>query len=92
MKAREGVVRTSSRVASFPPTVAPTEQSYFQSGAVAFVNVKGGSKIQSAPVQQSAGVMVSVQDTDGTAQSGIKVYAFDGTTYKNISGTTDANG
>ena len=37
-------------------------------------------------------VLVSVQSTDGTPMSGLAVYAFDGTTYTNYSGTTDANG
>ena len=37
-------------------------------------------------------VLVSVQSTDGTPMSGLAVYAFDGTTYTNYSGTTDVNG
>ena len=37
-------------------------------------------------------VTVTVRDTDGQPQAGIAVYAFDGTTYKGISGKTDANG
>jgi RHS repeat-associated protein len=35
---------------------------------------------------------VTVQDTDGAMKSGIKVYAFNGTTYTNYSGTTNADG
>jgi uncharacterized repeat protein (TIGR01451 family) len=37
-------------------------------------------------------VLVTVQDTDGTPKAGLKVYAFDGTTYTNFSGTTDSQG
>jgi RHS repeat-associated protein len=45
-----------------------------------------------AVVTVTNGVLVTVQDTDGAAKAGIKVYAFNGTTYTNYSGTTDANG
>ncbi len=37
-------------------------------------------------------VLVSVTDSTGAPQAGLKVYAFDGTTYTNFSATTDANG
>ncbi len=37
-------------------------------------------------------VLVSVRDTDGAPKAGLKVYAFDGTTYTNFSATTDASG
>lgn len=37
-------------------------------------------------------VTISVRDSANVAQSGLSVYAFDGTTYMNVSGTTDASG
>ena len=37
-------------------------------------------------------VTVTVVDTDGTAQEGLSVYAFDGETYSNYSKVTDENG
>ena len=37
-------------------------------------------------------VLVSVLDTEGTPQEGLNVYAFDGTTYKNYTGMTNAEG
>jgi len=40
----------------------------------------------------TSSVQVTVQDTDGTAKAGLKIYAFNGTTYTNYSGTTDTNG
>ncbi|KAA3646532.1 MAG: hypothetical protein DWQ07_10000 [Chloroflexi bacterium] len=46
----------------------------------------------SAPALQSETVTVTVEDTDGTLQQGLSVYAFDATTYTGITGTTDANG
>jgi RHS repeat-associated protein len=45
-----------------------------------------------ASVTVTKPVTVTVRDTDGQPQAGIAVYAFDGTTYKSISGKTDANG
>jgi RHS repeat-associated protein len=38
------------------------------------------------------GVLVTVQDTAGTAKAGLKVYAFDGIRYTGVSRTTDVNG
>ncbi len=79
-------------------TAVPTEQSYFQSGGIALVSFKSPSKAvfngsqTDKRMAMDLPVTVTIQDTDGAAQSGIKVYAFDGTTYKNYSGTTDANG
>ncbi len=73
------------------PASTPTEQTFLQS-EIALVSFELPGKVQNALVQQSAGVTVTVQDTDGAAQLGIKVYAFDGVTYKNINGTTDTNG
>lgn len=46
----------------------------------------------SASLTVTKPLSVTVQDTDGAGKSGIKVYAFDGTTYTNYSGTTDASG
>ncbi len=37
-------------------------------------------------------VTITVQDTDGTAKSGLPVYAFTGTTYTGHKSTTDSNG
>ncbi|MDX9993330.1 MAG: carboxypeptidase regulatory-like domain-containing protein, partial [Anaerolineales bacterium] len=37
-------------------------------------------------------VLVSVTDSSGAPQAGLKVYAFNGSTYTNFSATTDANG
>jgi RHS repeat-associated protein len=37
-------------------------------------------------------VTITVQDTDGLAKEGLKVYAFNGTTYTGYNGTTDASG
>lgn len=38
------------------------------------------------------GVLVTVEDTDGTPKTGLKVYAYNGTTYTGFSATTNANG
>lgn len=46
----------------------------------------------SASVTVTNGVVVSVQNTDGTPQAGLKVYAFNGTTYTGYSATTNSNG
>ena len=35
---------------------------------------------------------VTVKDSDGSAKTGLNVYAFDGTTYKNFNAITDVNG
>lgn len=45
-----------------------------------------------ATITVSLPTVVTVKDSDGALQSGIKVYAFDGTTYTNFNATTDANG
>ena len=37
-------------------------------------------------------VTVTVLDSDGTAQAGLAVYAFDGSTYKNFTAVTDTSG
>jgi YD repeat-containing protein len=47
---------------------------------------------ETAAVTVTAPVTVSVADTDGTAQAGLSVYAFDGETYTNFSAETDENG
>lgn len=38
------------------------------------------------------GVLVTVEDTDGTPKAGLKVYAFNGTTYTGYNATTNTNG
>lgn len=45
-----------------------------------------------AAIQTTLRVTVTVQDTSGTAQSGLPVYVFDGTSYTGDQGTTDASG
>jgi len=45
-----------------------------------------------ASVTVTNGLLVIVQDTDGTAKEGLKVYAFNGSTYSGYSSTTDADG
>jgi YD repeat-containing protein len=45
-----------------------------------------------AAVTTTIPVVVAVQDTNGTPESGLRVYAFDGTTYTGYNKTTDANG
>jgi hypothetical protein len=45
-----------------------------------------------ALLDSEPGVVVAVADTDGIAQEGVPVYAFDGETYTGYSGTTDADG
>ncbi|MEI7848207.1 MAG: carboxypeptidase regulatory-like domain-containing protein, partial [Chloroflexota bacterium] len=45
-----------------------------------------------ASVTVTKPMIVTVKDTDGTLKSGLKVYAFDGATYTNYSGTTNASG
>jgi RHS repeat-associated protein len=58
----------------------------------------GTSNHCSLPGCESTGVVVTiplvvtVTDGGGTAMSGVKVYAFNGTTYTNFSGTTGASG
>jgi CSLREA domain-containing protein len=46
----------------------------------------------SAAVTVTNEVSVTVQDTDGLPQSGLRVYAFNGSTYTGHSGTTDESG
>ena len=46
----------------------------------------------SGAVTVTNGVLVTVQNTDGTPQSGLKVYAYNGSTYTGYSGTTSASG
>jgi len=45
-----------------------------------------------ASVTTTIPVVVTVLDTGGTPEVGLNVYAFDGTTYTNFSGKTDASG
>jgi uncharacterized protein GlcG (DUF336 family) len=45
-----------------------------------------------ASVTVTLPVTVTVLDTDGAPQPGLRVYAFDGATYSNYSATTDADG
>ncbi|HRJ57435.1 MAG TPA: carboxypeptidase regulatory-like domain-containing protein [Anaerolineales bacterium] len=45
-----------------------------------------------ASVTVTNGILVTVTDTDGAPKDGIKVYAFNGTTYTGYNATTDANG
>jgi len=46
----------------------------------------------SATVTVTHATVVTAADTDGTAKAGLKVYAFNDTTYTGYSGTTDASG
>ena len=61
----------------------------------------GGSKVMMVgffrnsayqPQAQSSNVVLSVSDTEGSPASGLNVYAFNGTTYSGVSGSSDANG
>lgn len=61
----------------------------FWSGAENHCTLPGCKTIQ---VVVTKPITVTVQDTDGAAQAGLKVYAFNGTTYTGYSGTTDASG
>ena len=45
-----------------------------------------------AAVTVTKSLTVTVKDTDGVIKAGLKVYAFNGSTYTNYSGTTDDNG
>ena len=47
---------------------------------------------EGASITLTKGIVVTVQDTSGVAKAGVKVYAFDGTTYTNFSATTEVNG
>jgi RHS repeat-associated protein len=47
---------------------------------------------EAVSITVSKQVSVSVQDTDGLAQEGLKVYAFDGPTYTGFNATTDSTG
>jgi len=46
----------------------------------------------SANIIMTKGILVTVQDTGGTVKAGLKVYAFNGTTYTGYTGVTDTNG
>jgi hypothetical protein len=46
----------------------------------------------SAQITVTSPVMVNVQDTEGTVKTGVKVYAFNGTTYTSYSAITNATG
>ncbi|MBI9050026.1 MAG: hypothetical protein JEZ00_11440, partial [Anaerolineaceae bacterium] len=50
------------------------------------------AKLRLAPLADDTGVSVTVLDTDGTAQSGLTVYAFDGTIYSGQSAVTNESG
>ena len=47
---------------------------------------------EAATVIVTIPLTVTVRDTDNSPKTGLKVYAFKGSTYANYSGTTDANG
>lgn len=61
----------------------------FWSGEVNHCTVPGCDAVQ---VEVTKPVIVTVSDTDGVPKAGLPVYVYDGTTYKSISGTTDAAG
>ena len=61
----------------------------FWSGATNTCTIPGCTQ---ASVTVTSSVQVTVQDTDGAPKAGLKVYAFNGTTYSGYSATTDANG
>jgi hypothetical protein len=61
----------------------------FWSGASNHCTVPGCTQ---AAVTVTLPVAITVLDTNGMAQSGLTVYAFDGTTYTGYSKTTNANG
>jgi RHS repeat-associated protein len=72
---------------TFTPTLTATATNTSTPTATATHTATPTQTVSASPI-----VSVSVLDTDGTAKSGIKVYVFNGTTYTNISGTTNANG
>jgi len=61
----------------------------FWSGTVNHCSLPGCS---SAQVTVTNGLLVSVSDTDGLPRPGLKVYAFNGSTYTGFNSTTNANG
>jgi RHS repeat-associated protein len=61
----------------------------FWSGASNHCDVPACS---SASVTVTNGLLVTVQDTEGAPKAGLKVYAFNGTTYTGFNSTTNANG
>ncbi len=61
----------------------------FWSGTVNHCTIPG---CESASVTVTVPVVVTVLDTDGTPQSGLTVYAFDGTTYTGYYKTTNVSG
>jgi len=61
----------------------------FWSGTVNHCSLPGCG---SAQVIVTNGLLVSVLDTDGLPRSGVKVYAFNGSTYTGFNSTTNANG
>jgi YD repeat-containing protein len=61
----------------------------FWSGSANHCDVPGCT---SANVTVTNGVLVTVTDTDGAPKAGLKVYAFNGTTYTSYNATTNTNG
>ncbi len=61
----------------------------FWSGTVNHCSLPGCSSVQ---VTVTNGLLVSVLDTDGLPRPGLKVYAFNGSTYTGFNSTTNANG
>ncbi len=61
----------------------------FWSGDVNHCTIAG---CESATVEVTLPVTITVLDTDAVPQEGLPVYVFDGTTYTGFNGTTDVNG
>ena len=72
------------------PTATATEVSML-SGHGLMALIYPESKLAS-PLLDPDLVTITVSDTDGTPQDGVKVYVFDGTSYTGVNGTTNANG
>lgn len=75
------------------PTVTATPEGSALTTGMGKALMRGlASNIWNSPEAQTSQVMVTVQDSDGAAAVGLKVYAFDGTSYTGVNGTTDENG
>jgi YD repeat-containing protein len=68
---------------------ADLNDTQFWSGAANHCTIPG---CETASVEVTKPVTVSVVDSDTTPQEGLNVYVFDGTTYTSYNGVTDASG
>jgi hypothetical protein len=97
-----GPQSTATPTATSTPEATPTTTGYLpgRGKALAMPRISPEARLELvalhaariAQLSQTDSLTVTVQDSDGVAQAGLNVYAFDGATYTGFNGVTDANG